>query len=37
MGNDNWIDISTMDALIALGGIGIWALLWYLAATTLAL
>ncbi len=37
MGNDNWIDISKMDALISLGSLGVWAVLMYIAATYLAL
>jgi len=36
MGNDSWIDISSMDALIVIGSLGTWAVLMYVA-TTLAL
>ncbi len=37
MGNDNWIDISKTDAIICISSLGVWAILWYLAATALAL
>jgi len=37
MSNDNWVDISKMDTIICAGSLATWAVLWYLAATVLAL
>ncbi len=35
--SNNWIDISKTDGIICIVSLGVWAVLWYLAATALAL